>query len=189
MRRCHTHAVTSGPWGDPQTPVPDPWRTQPAATTALPSGPAGGGPPPSWPPQPSPGHEAGEARSRAGVALGVAIGAGVLALLTLVVSVVALGVSVSGSGEDWTYDDYGYEPMRGRIAGHPDGGTLGGDRMAYAVEQLQADWGYEADIECPDSSGVSVSSVVVCRGVVDEWDWTGAVFFEDTEGGFVVAEF
>ena len=33
-----------------------------------------------------------------------------------------------------------------------------------------------------------VSTTVVCTGDVDGYVWTGIVFFEDTEGTFVVVE-
>ena len=43
-------------------------------------------------------------------------------------------------------------------------------------------------MSCPDTEAVTVSTSVVCTGEVDEYVWTGIVFFEDTEGTFVVVE-
>ena len=58
------------------------------------------------------------------------------------------------------------------------------------VVDLQREWGVEeADISCPETTSVRVSTVVVCQGRLDGYEWTGAVFFEDSGGTFVVAEF
>lgn len=82
-----------------------------------------------------------------------------------------------------------YDTLRGTLIGQTDGGSLGGDRLAITLEHLEDDYGYpDADFSCPDTARVTVSTVIVCHGQLDGYDWTGAVLFEDTDGSFAVVE-
>lgn len=128
------------------------------------------------------------AREKAGTAMGWGIAGALAGGLAFVVALVALGSSVvGGSGLG---DDGYFEPLRGEVVGLSDGAALSGDRLAYAIDALQRDWGYDMeDLSCPDTAAVSTSTVVVCTGSIDGFDWTGAVLFEDASGSFVVAEF
>lgn len=187
------------------TPLPDLTPRQPGAS---PTDSASVPYPPTYAPQPAvgwasqvsmsaPGYAgplpgasapdaASSARSRAGLALGWAIGAAVAAGVAVVLAVIALVVSFSAG----TFDDASYEPLSGQVPGLSDGATLSGDRLEYVlVNALRELGGEEVEIECPDTAAVSTSTLVVCRGDVDRYPWTGAVFFEDSEGRFVVAEF
>jgi hypothetical protein len=123
-------------------------------------------------------------RRTARTALGWAVGAAVGAFLAMAVAVVALLVA-GGS----VADDYTYEPLRGEVVGLPDGSSLGGDRLERPLGDLLREQGAETvDLTCPGTASVTVSTAVVCTGDVDGYVWTGIVFFEDTEGTFVVLE-
>ena len=144
---------------------------------------------PSWPDGSSyallpPAGPAGvdRTRGRANAALGWAIGATVAAVLAVLLAVVALVMVVGGGGY--------YEPVRGEVVGLADGAALSGDRLEYAVDAAERDWGWVVeDLGCPDTPAVSTSTVVVCTGSVEGDDWTAAVLFEDSSGAFVLAEF
>lgn len=124
-----------------------------------------------------------QALRKARTALGWAIGAAVGAALALVGMFVALLVAGSVSA-----DDYSYEALRGEVTGLSDGGALPGDRLEQVLVGALDDVGVEGDLTCPDTSAVSVSTVVVCTGDVDGYEWTGVVVFEDSSGSFAVAE-
>lgn len=182
----------------PEQPLVPPSPSTTAAASAYPhvapSWPQPGAPQAGWPqaaaPQPGWGTPAAGARDeteqalrKARTALGWAIGATVGAFLAMAIAVAAL--LVSGS----TGDDYGYEPLRGEVVGLPVGSALGGDRLKRSLDDRLRELGAEdVDISCPDTAAVTVSTAVVCSGAVDGYDWTGIVFFEDTEGGYVVVE-
>jgi hypothetical protein len=133
--------------------------------------------------------DAAEARRTAGTAMGWAIGAAVAAGVAVVGALVAVLLSVGAIGG--ALDDPGsWEPLRGQVVGLSDGAALSGDRLEHVLVDLQRDWGAEdVQISCPDTSSVAVSTVVVCHGRIDDYEWTGAVLFADSAGTFVVAEF
>lgn len=141
--------------------------------------------PPAWgAPDGRGASDADAALRKARTALGWAIGATVGAALAMLLAVGALLLGGSAAA-----DDYAYEPLRGEIVGLPDGSTLSGDRLEHQLVDLLREVGAEdAEVSCPDTEAVTVSTAVVCTGDVDGYVWTGIVFFEDTEGTFVVVE-
>lgn len=156
-----------GPAGSP---APMSWEAQYAAVTTPPVSPST------------------DPARRAGTALGWAIGAAVASGLALVVAVVAFVVAV-GSGPAMGGGGL-IEPLRGQVVGLPDGAALSGDRLERVLVDLEREWGAEdVRITCPETASVRVSTVIVCRGDIDGYEWTGAVLFEDSVGSFVVAEF
>jgi hypothetical protein len=116
-----------------------------------------------------------------GWAIGAAVGAGLSLLLTLVLLVTGLGGTVPEDG-------YYAETLRGQVTGLSEGSPLGGDRLEQVLGGLLDDYGIDHDIQCPDTATVTVSTVVVCRGDVDGYEWTGVVVLEDDEGSFAVVE-
>ncbi len=189
----------SHPGGPPDATVPAPLPDlgpRPAVGPAT----YGAYPPAAWPVQAAvpPGGYAGplrgaqpdeveRARSRAATALGWAIGAAVAAGVAIILAVVALVVSAAGGG---ALDDGSYEALAGQVSGFSGGAPLSGDRLEQVLENGIRDFGGDVtELDCPDTASVSTSSVVVCTGEVDGYAWTGAVFFEDSAGSFVVAEF
>ncbi|HYN68338.1 MAG TPA: hypothetical protein VES93_15750 [Ornithinibacter sp.] len=128
--------------------------------------------------------EAEAALRKARTALGWAVGASVGALLAMLLAVGSL-LAVGGSSDD----DYGYEPLRSEVSGLADRAALGGDLLEDAVVDLLRSVGsVDVGVTCPDTEAVTVSTAVVCTGDVDGSAWTGIVFFEDTQGTFVVLE-
>ena len=138
---------------------------------------------PGWA-APAPEPESARAVRTARTALGWSIAAGVAAGLALVVAAVAAVASIGGGPDD----DFFYETMRGQVVGLPTGGALSGDRLEHVIEGQLDEFAVGHDIECPDTEAVSVSTVVVCRGEVDDYEWTGVVVFEDDSGSFAVVE-
>jgi hypothetical protein len=132
--------------------------------------------------------DTGQAQAKASTALGWAIAAAVGAGIAVVLSVIALVLASSGAFSGG--DDGFYEPVRGQVVGLPDGASLSGDRLEWAVDGAERDLGWTVDgLECPDTPSVRRSTAVVCTGTIDGDDWTGVVFFEDSVGSFVVGEF
>ncbi|MFQ6171280.1 hypothetical protein ACK8HX_06705 [Oryzobacter sp. R7] len=163
----------------PSMPPQHPGQTGPPQ---WPAHPAYG--PPGWG-APAPETESARAVRTARTALGWSIGAAVGAGLALVVAAVAAVAGAGGALED----DYYYETLRGEVVGLPAGSRLDGDRLEKPLDDLLRDAGVsQVDIECPVTAAVTVSTVVVCRGTVDDYDWTGVVVFEDDEGSFAVIE-
>lgn len=184
-----------------QPPLVPPSPRSPAGWTATPSvaPPNAAGWPPGPPVQPtpptwwSPSGSAGDpaaaqalrtARTALGWAIGAAVGAG-LALVGLLGVLVLNGSGIEGGAED----DYVYETMRGEVVGLPEGSPLSGDRLERPIVDLLRGYGVEeAEVSCPDTPSVSVSTVVACTGEVDDYEWTGVVVFEDSQGSFAVVE-
>ena len=129
--------------------------------------------------------EAAQALRSARTALGWAIGAAVGAGLALVLCVVLL---VTGFGSIPMEGDYYGETLRGEVVGVSEGSRLDGDRLEDVVGGLLDDYGIDHEITCPDTAAVTTSTVVVCRGDVDDFEWTGVVVFEDSVGSFAVVE-
>ncbi|GIL36557.1 hypothetical protein [Phycicoccus sp. DTK01] len=144
------------------------------------------GPDPMAPPV-APAH----ASTGGGAAVGWAVGAAVASGVAVVLSVVALLLAGSGFFAGAVDDGGGWaESVRGQVTALPDGAALSGDRLEWAVGAAESDFGWTIDdLSCPDTPAVTTSTVVVCTGTYEDADWTGAVLFEDSVGGFVVAEF
>lgn len=170
------------PPADASAPSPAPFPQPP--TTALPATPAAT----AWPMVPPSGVDPAvvEARQKAGTAMGWGIAGAVAGGLALLLSLVTFGMTVLGGGG--MSDAGSYETIRGTIPGISDGGGLGGDRLARLLEDLEDDYGYSADFSCPDTALVEASTVVVCHGTLDDYEWTGAVLFEDADGSFALVE-
>lgn len=171
---------------DASTPSPAPFPQPPL--TAFPTAAAAPvAPATAWPMVPPPGGDPAvvAAREKAGTAMGWGIAGAVAGGLGLLLSLVTFGMTVLGGGMS---DGGGYETIRGTIPGIRDGGGLGGDRLARLLESLENDAGYAADITCPDTALIEASTVVVCHGTLDDYEWTGAVLFEDAGGSFAVVE-
>ncbi|PKW26830.1 hypothetical protein ATL31_1654 [Phycicoccus duodecadis] len=126
------------------------------------------------------------AREKAGTTMGWGIAGAVAGGLALLLSLVTFGMTVLGGGG--MSDGGSYETIRGTIPGISDGGGLGGDRLARLLQDLEDDYGYAADISCPDTALIEPSTVVVCHGTLDGYEWTGAVLFEDADGSFALVE-
>lgn len=124
-----------------------------------------------------------EALRKARTALGWAIGAAVVSALALVGMLLALVVAGSGPA-----DDYSYEVLRGEVTGLSDGDALPGNRLEQVLGGALDDVGVDGDVQCPDTRAVAASTVVVCSGDVDGYEWTGVVVFEDSSGRFAVLE-
>lgn len=132
---------------------------------------------------PSVDTTATEALRKARTALGWAVGASVGAGLALMGMFVALLIAGAGAA-----DDVGFETLRGEVSALSDGEALTGNRLEEELVGALGDFGVDADVQCPDTPAVSVSTVVVCTGDVDGYVWTGVVVFEDSEGSFAVVE-
>ena len=128
---------------------------------------------------------------KARAALGWAVGAAVGALLALGFAALALVAAVgSGSAADTT-EDTTYGPLRDQLEEFEDGDALPGPILVGRLRNLLADEGVslrDIAVSCPDTASVTASTVVVCSGEVENFQWTGVVFFEGREGSFVVLE-
>ncbi len=117
--------------------------------------------------------------------------AAVGALLALGFAVLAL-VATAGAGPSAdTSEDTAYAPLRDQLEEFEDGDALPGPILVGRLRNLLADEGAslrDIAVSCPDTAAVTASTVVVCRGEVENFQWTGVVFFEDREGTFVVLE-
>lgn len=174
----------AGPW-------PPPAPTQPVPTHGASTPPQGWGPAPGpFPGWSGPGHDtdAAQALRSARTALGWAIGAAVGAGIALVLCLVLIVTGGTGLGSMPMEGDYYSETLRGEVVGVPDGSRLTGDRLEYVIGGLLDEYGIDHDVSCPDTAAVTTSTVVVCRGEVDGYDWTGVVVFEDSAGSFAVLE-
>ena len=79
--------------------------------------------------------------------------------------------------------------MRGEVVGLSEGYALSGDDLEHQLVDLLSEVGAEEPrCPAPTPQAVTASTAVVCTGDVDGYVWTGIVFFEDTEGTFVVVE-
>jgi hypothetical protein len=147
-----------------------------------------GGPPAGSPWAAAPPAEPGEAEAamrKARTALGWAVGAAVGAFLAMAVALASLAAAGSGAVDD----EYSYDPLRSEVVGLPDGSALSGDRLERPLVDLLRSYGDEdVEVSCPDTAAVTISTAVVCTGAIEGSPWTGVVFFEDTEGTFVVLE-
>lgn len=151
----------------------------------------------AWPQQPSPysgwaqpqpavGPDPAESLRKARTALGWAIGAAVGALLALVLAVVAMFMSGAGLVAG---DGMFYESLRGEADGVTDGTYLPGSDLEASMTPVLLEWYFDVeDLSCPDTKAVTASTAVVCTGELDGLEWTGVVFFEDTEGSYVILE-
>ena len=196
------------PPSSPERAASDPWQP-PHPQLAPPLPPAypttAGRPPaseygaPTWPQQPpawGAAQQYGEtgtepAVRKARTALGWAVGAAVGALLALGFAALALVAAVgSGSSADTT-EDTTYAPLRDQLEEFEDGDALPGPILVGRLRNLLADEGVslrDIAVSCPDTASVTASTVVVCSGEVENFQWTGVVFFEGREGSFVVLE-
>ncbi|WP_392544007.1 hypothetical protein [Oryzobacter telluris] len=167
--------------GPPAAPAP-----QPQYPAQYP--PQAWGPPPAYPGWAPPATDSESAtalrsaRTALGWAIGAAVGAGLSLVLTLLLLVSDIGAAAVPE------DGYYGETLRGEVVGLPDGAPLGADRLEHVLGNLFEDYGIDHDVQCPDTAAVSVSTVVVCTGEVDGYEWTGVVVFEDTKGSFAVVE-
>ena len=181
-----TEPVPTAPTGAPTPPVvPPDWRPPESSTAPYP----GSFAPPTYPggwSGAAPAGDPGEALRKAGTALGWAIGAAVGAGLALVLVLVLIVVQVGSA--PYEEGDYYSETLRGQVVGLAGGSNLGGDRLEYVIGGLLDEYEIEHELECPDAEAVTVSTVVVCRGEVDGYEWTGVVVFEDEAGSFAVVE-
>ena len=129
--------------------------------------------------------------TKAGTALWWAIGAAVGALVALGFAVVALFVAVGTGPSTDPFDDSMYMPLRDHVEGFKDGQALPGPILVGQIRELLAEQDVslrDIAISCPDTASVKASTVVVCSGDVEGFQWTGVVLFENSEGAFVVLE-
>jgi hypothetical protein len=154
---------------------PQPWQ----------SGPSPWHPPPQWGASPSPASD--DRRSTAALVLSIV--ALVVALLT---AFGALVVFLSGYG--YAYggfsDDFGDSHLlRGTapivIAGQPYEGSRLADEVTRVFENS---FSTVEELTCPDTPRVDADVVTECTGVVDDWDTTVTITFEDDEGHFTLEE-
>jgi hypothetical protein len=82
-----------------------------------------------------------------------------------------------------------FESLRGQVPGVSDGTYLPGSDLEHAIEKAFYDYDVTIeDLACPDTKAVAQSMAVVCTADIDGYDWSGVVFFEDSEGRFVILE-
>jgi hypothetical protein len=176
---------------------------QPSAATPAPAYPSASPtlpqPPPGaaysgWAlPQPSAPQDPDATLRKARTALGWAIGAAVvaalalgLALFALVLAGVAMDEASAGGG---TEESEFFESLRGQVPGVTDGTYLPGSDLEHAIEEAFYDYDVTIeDLACPDTKAVTQSMAVVCTADINEYEWSGVVFFEDAEGSFVILE-
>lgn len=200
--------MPSDPTAPPaEEPLVPPFHAAPHATAASyyastpphPPGPAHV----EWPqPQPA-GAQASELALRTSrTALGWAIASGVGVLLSLVGMAFTFGLAASAKTQAKeasalaadaqdvaTEANLVYGPLRGVVWDLRAPGPLAGDLLEQPLTDLLAENGPDVQgLTCPDTALVTVSTAVVCTANTEDSIWTGIVYFEDTEGSFVVLE-
>lgn len=170
---------------------------------------------PTWPqpppraaqvelPQPPPAgaHDPERALRTSHTALGWAIGAvvGVLLCLCGLAFAVVLAASakvqaneasvLAADAQDLASEaNVVHGPLRGVVWDLRAPGPLAGDLLEQPLTDLLAENGPDVQgLTCPDTPLVTVSTAVVCTASTEDSIWTGIVYFEDTEGSFVVLE-
>lgn len=141
------------------------------------------------PPQPPPPQGAGAPRQRGN---GLAITAVVLSALALLVALgmaafFVVGAAAGAAAGIGPGGGSGPSALTGRVT-PIDKGVTGAELESELTTIITKDGGSVGTITCPDRSQVGQGLVTVCKGSVDDFDWTGVVVFEDDGGAFVLDE-